>query len=405
MHVRELRPGEANDFKPIYAVWEITLRCDHACSHCGSRAAKARPDELDRSELFAVADSLERLGTREVTLIGGEAYLHPDCLALTEYLASKGIWVSMQTGGRSVDAALVKELSAAGMKAMGISIDGPAEVHDVLRGVKGSHAAAVKALDAMLDAGLMVTTNMQVNRLSYHFLREQFDFLDRKRVRSWRCQLTVPMGRAADRPQWLLEPYMMIEVLDTLAELQLEAMERNRSRGKPDTFAMNVHGSNNLGYYGPHEELLRSQPGGQSAYWSGCPAGSHVIGIESDGVVKACPSLPTAPYVGGNVKDLSVEEIWAAGSPEMTFNHARSTDDLWGFCKSCYYAEVCRGGCAWTSHCTVGKRGNNPFCYHRAATLRDQGRRERLELAERAPGDPYDFGRFRIVEEDLPAEG
>ena len=33
--------------RPIYAVWEITLRCDLACRHCGSRAGRARPDELD----------------------------------------------------------------------------------------------------------------------------------------------------------------------------------------------------------------------------------------------------------------------------------------------------------------------------------------------------------------------
>jgi len=403
MHVRELRAGEATQFKPIYAVWEITLRCDHACSHCGSRAAKARPEELDRKQLFEVADALERLGTREVTLIGGEAYLNPDCEALTEYLSAKGIWVSMQTGGRAVDPAMVKRLKAAGMRAMGVSIDGPAHVHDVLRGVKGSHAAATRALDAMLAEGLMVTTNMQVNRLTYHFLRDHYEFLDARNVRSWRCQLTVPMGRAADNPQWLLEPYQILEALDTMAGLQMEAVERNKARGREPKFAMNVHGSNNLGYFGPHEELLRSQPGQASAYWGGCPAGAHVIGIESDGVVKGCPSLPTAPYVGGNVREISLEQIWNE-SPEIHFTRERTTDELWGFCKGCYYADICKGGCAWTAHVTLGKRGNNPFCYHRAATLKEQGRRERLELAEQAPGTPYDFGRFQIVEEDWPEE-
>ena len=402
MHVRELRPDDYDSFKPIYAVWEITLRCDHACSHCGSRAAKARPDELDRDGLFSVADALARLGTREVTLIGGEAYLHPDCEALIEYLSGKGIWVSMQTGGRSVDAAMVQRFKAAGLRAMGVSIDGPAEVHDVLRGVKGSHASAERALDAMLAEGLMVTTNMQVNRLTYHFLREHYEFLDAKGVRSWRCQLTVPMGRAADHPQWLLEPYQMLEVLDTLAELQLEALSRNEARGLPVQRAMNVHGSNNLGYYGPHEELLRSQPGHRSEYWGGCPAGRFVLGIESDGVVKGCPSLPTAPYVGGNVKDLTLDQIWNT-SEEIHFTRNRSTEELWGFCKGCYYADVCQGGCAWTAHVTMGKRGNNPFCYHRAATLKASGRRERLERAEQAPGTPYDFGRFRIVEEEWPS--
>src|SRR5204863_6170475 len=37
-------------WKPIYTVWEITLRCDLACRHCGSRAGKARQDELSTGE-------------------------------------------------------------------------------------------------------------------------------------------------------------------------------------------------------------------------------------------------------------------------------------------------------------------------------------------------------------------
>ena len=74
----KITPDDVQNPKPIYAVWEITLRCDHACSHCGSRAELARPDELSTKELIDVADQLIRIGTREVTLIGGEAYLRSD---------------------------------------------------------------------------------------------------------------------------------------------------------------------------------------------------------------------------------------------------------------------------------------------------------------------------------------
>ena len=55
------------------------------------------------------------------------------------------------------------------------------------------------------------------------------------------------------------------------------------------------------------------------------------------------------------------------------------------------------------AHCTLGKRGNNPFCYHRVVELAKRGVRERLVPVERAPNQPYDFGRFTIVEEPLPA--
>jgi len=399
MHVREIRPTDVGKNTPIYAVWEITLRCDHACAHCGSRAATARPTELNLDELIETADALIRMGTREVTLIGGEAYLSPHVYPLVKHLADAGLLVSMQTGGRGLTPERCEKLVEAGMAAIGVSVDGPEEVHDILRAVKGSHAAALQAIDNALAVGLPVTTNMQVNRLTMHTLRQHYEMLDARRIRAWRCQLTVPMGRAADHPQWILQPFQILEVLDTMAELQHEAVRRNEERGLPAMHIMNVHPSNNLGYFGPHEELLRSRPGTRSSYWGGCPAGRYTIGIESDGVVKACPSLPTAPYVGGNVKDRSLEDIWN-NTDELAFVRNRTTEELWGFCKTCYYADTCRAGCAWTAHCTLGKRGNNPFCYHRAATLKKQGRRERLEVAESAEGVPYDFGRMVIVEED-----
>ena len=67
---------------PAYGVWELTLACDHACTHCGSRAGVARDGELSSAEALGVVDQLAALGTREVVLIGGEASLHAGFLAI-----------------------------------------------------------------------------------------------------------------------------------------------------------------------------------------------------------------------------------------------------------------------------------------------------------------------------------
>jgi radical SAM protein with 4Fe4S-binding SPASM domain len=154
--------------------------------------------------------------------------------------------------------------------------------------------------------------------------------------------------------------------------------------------------SNNLGYFGPHEVDLRPVP------WSSCSAGRWVMGIEANGDIKGCPSLPSAPYVGGNVRDTPLRTLWEQ-SAILGFTRERDLGELWGFCGTCYYKEVCKGGCSWTSHATLGRRGNMPWCHHRAETLAAHGRRERLVKVEAAPGRPFDFGRFELVEEDLPA--
>ena len=405
MAARTLRPEDLDRSVPIYVVWETTLRCDHACAHCGSRAGDAREDELETAELLAVADALARLGTREVTLIGGEAYLRGDVYELIAHLAGHGIRVTMQTGGRGLTATRCRKLAEAGLAAIGVSIDGPAEVHDVLRASPGSHAAALAGVAHAREAGLLVTSNTQVNRLNRGRLRETAALLEAAGVQVWRAQMTAPMGNAADRPDWILQPYMILDVLDTLAAIQTEAIERARAAGTKPTFRVAL--GNNLGYFGPHESLLRGRPG-DDRYWHGCQAGRYVMGIESDGTIKGCPSLPTGPYVGGNVREIALEDLWAH-SEVIGFTRDRGLDELWGWCKTCYYAELCRAGCSFTAHSTLGRRGNNPFCWHRADAHRQQGLREVLVHADLAAGTPYDFGRFTLAVEpwvdDAPEAG
>ena len=74
---------------PNFVVWEITLACNLSCSHCGSRAGKARQKELSLEECFDIIQQLKDLGTREIALIGGEAFLRKDWLKIIERIDHK----------------------------------------------------------------------------------------------------------------------------------------------------------------------------------------------------------------------------------------------------------------------------------------------------------------------------
>ena len=94
--------------------------------------------------------------------------------------------------------------------------------------------------------------------------------------------------------------------------------------------------------------------------------------------------------------------MWLHAS-QLGFNRDRTVEkDLWGFCKSCYYADTCRAGCTWTSHVLLGKPGNIPYCHHRALELAKQGKRERIAQKTAPPGEPFDFGEFELILEDAP---
>ena len=137
-------------------------------------------------------------------------------------------------------------------------------------------------------------------------------------------------------------------------------------------------------------------------HFQSCQAGRQLLGIEADGAVKGCPSLQTNPYVGGNVREKSLREIWDT-APQLALTRKRTVEDLWGFCRTCPFAQTCLGGCTFTAHSVLGRPGNNPYCSYRARTLAASGLRERLVLRALAPGDPFDSARFDVVLERLGA--
>jgi radical SAM protein with 4Fe4S-binding SPASM domain len=375
--------------QPAYCVWEITLRCDLACRHCGSRAGAARPDELSTAEALDLVRQIAELGVQEVTLIGGEAYLRPDWLEIVRAIRKHGMQCSMTSGGRGFTLERARDAKAAGLAGVSISIDGAEATHDRLRGVRGSYASALAAMDHARAVGLAVSTNSQINRLSMPELPHMLETLIAHGGHSWQLAITVAMGRAVDEPEVLLQPYDLLTLFPLLDQLK----ERCNQAG------VRLFPGNNVGYFGPSEHKLRGNlPAGHGG---SCGAGRLTLGIEADGAIKGCPSLPTEAWVGGNIRDASLKDIWQKADA-LRYTRDRTVKDLWGYCATCYYADECRAGCTWTGFVLFGKPGNNPYCHHRALEFQKQGLRERVVKVRNAPNLPFDHAEFALEVEPFP---
>jgi radical SAM protein with 4Fe4S-binding SPASM domain len=377
--------------RPRYAVWEITLKCDLACRHCGSRAARERPDELNTDEALDMIKQMHEMGVREITVIGGEAYLREDWPVLVKAIRSRDMICTMTTGGRNLTKEKARLAAEAGLQSVSVSIDGLRDSHDALRGVKGSYDSALHALANLAEVGIPISVNTQICRPNRKEIETLYEIIRPYGIHSWQIQITVAMGRAADEPDLLLEPYHLLDVMPMVARLKKRTMETN----------VKLWPGNNIGYFGPYEGFINAElPRGHMA---ACGAGRFTLGIEANGAIKGCPSLPTQDYTGGNIRENTLKDIWERTEP-LRFTRERTVDDLWGYCRSCYYAEDCLSGCTWTGHVLFGKRGNNPYCHHRALEFLKQGKRERLVQIKPAEGTPFDYAIFDIIVEDWPAD-
>src|SRR5439155_23562850 len=104
-----------------------------------------------------------------------------------------------------------------------VSIDGLEPTHDLMRAARGSFQSASAALRSLAASRIATAANTNVNRLNLGDLEELYAHLKALGVRAWQVQITAALGRAADRPAMLLQPWDLLDLLPRLARLKEQA--------------------------------------------------------------------------------------------------------------------------------------------------------------------------------------
>ena len=341
-----------NDFRPRFVVWELTLRCNMRCAHCGSNAGSRRGEELGPDEALDLCDQLGALGCERVTLLGGEPLLREDWEHITLRLQQARVRVNIITNGwLTADREIVQRIKDAGLTTLGISMDGHGRRHDELRRREGSFARILASLRHCGSLGGIRTG--VVTTVTHHAmddLENIYQTLIDHGVGLWQLQLCTPQGRMARGDPAL--PTM--DDLLLLADFILEKKAERRIRIDP---------ADNVGYFGRWESEcdFRSDLRGNPCFWQGCQAGCQVLGIDANGDIKGRLSLPSTErcFIEGNVRKESLGTIWCRPGA-FAYNRQFSLELLGGYCKDCDYRGLCRAGCVSHAHCTTGDRGTTP---------------------------------------------
>jgi uncharacterized protein len=154
-------------------VLKIASRCNLNCTYCyvynkGDDTWRNQPsvmsDEVFELAIARIDEFCNESGQRAVKIIfhGGEPTLvgvrafERMCVRIREHLARREVFLSLQTNATLLDDAWAAVIKANDV-GVGISIDGPAEVHDrarVYHSGGGSHAGVLRGIAALRDAGI-----------------------------------------------------------------------------------------------------------------------------------------------------------------------------------------------------------------------------------------------------------
>jgi MoaA/NifB/PqqE/SkfB family radical SAM enzyme len=315
----------------------LTRRCNLKCVMCEQHRHAPHPtglswynprQELPLSTWVSLLDQVATFRPR-LYLTGGEPTLYPHFAALITEAKRRGFVVHLQTNGTSLDR-VADSLVAQNVEMVTVSMDGPLEVHDAIRGQAGAFRKTCEGIKALVAArvrrrspGPIILINCVISKASLPTL-DQMVFLahdlgaDILQIQHTIFNVAADIQRhnralspefAAQEGLDLIPPsipegeYYESEI--TLADLpwllnQLQKARRLAENRLKLVFLPNLP----LGLIEPYYlDLTYPFPQVCNAPWKGC-------GILPDGTISPCLHL-----VSGNIAAQPFAEIW--NGPKM----------------------------------------------------------------------------------------
>lgn len=137
---------------PRGIVWAVTFTCPLRCVHCYTESGRRPSRQLDLPDLLAVTDGLIAMNPIEIALAGGEPLLVPGIYEIARRITAAGVDASIWTSGWNIKPAMIEDITSS-FDRIHVSVDGAtAEVHDAIRGRRGSFDRALDTLRMLDDA-------------------------------------------------------------------------------------------------------------------------------------------------------------------------------------------------------------------------------------------------------------
>lgn len=262
--------------------------------------------------------------------------MRPDVVELASFARERGLAVALATNGMLMTEKIAGELSGAGVRRVGVSLDGArSETHDGLRGVEGAFDAALNAIRIVRAAGVSTQINMTVCRENRDEVGEIVRLAEREGVKAVHFFVFVPVGCGLDwGKDQSLSAVECEDLLNWFRRYEKSAGIETRLTCAPQYRRIPAEDRQEGGMTGP-------------ASPSGCLGGKSVCFVSHAGDVFPCGYLPVA---AGNVRDRSLKEIWEGAD---LFRELRDADKLGAPCGACVYKETC-GGCRARAYAATG---------------------------------------------------
>lgn len=290
-----------------------TWKCNSKCITCSIwQYPDAGKDDLSVEEIDKFSKSKHFRNTEYITISGGEPTLRPDLPEIISILhknmpkARFGITTHGMNPQTEEDIfkKILKNNPRIKFSLVGISLNGPPEIHDFTRGIKGGWGKAVETYERL--------KNIVHCEFSFTFCKHNVDYFD------WVCDFAEERGTRAyicwtvmnsrfniqDEDLVFWKPGMS-EVLKKYIERIVPLSKRESNKAKKVVL---LNSDITFGYLYDNIINRKVMP---------CFAGSQIVHVAPNGDVYPCNFKLTGDRIIGNLRRNNFDRIWASVSTKI----------------------------------------------------------------------------------------
>jgi len=247
----------------------------------------------------------------------------------------------------------IAELKKAGLARLAVSLDASVpELHDVFRGVPGSYARTLQAIEWANEVGLPIQINTSLHNRNLHDLDNMAALVKNFKLVLWSLFFLVPTGRGQTEDLPTAEQFEA-----TFAKLYQfsKTMPFRVKTTEAQFYRRYVLQQRNARNSAAVQELT-------SGAVKGIPGllpindGKGFVFVSHIGEVYPSGFLPVH---AGNVRTQSLTEIYRKSEVLVAL---RNTENLQGKCHECEYKEICGGSRARAFALTGDMFAEDPCC-------------------------------------------
>ena len=287
----------------------------HGTNGIGDRYSTS---ELTTDEVLALIEQLA-VHRPNIYLGGAEPLTRDDFTVIAERIKGLGLPLAFTTNGTLLGAELIKSVVGLGIEHMNISLDGPSDIHDAVRG-PGVFGMVIDNLNEMLSLRRTrgakkpaITINVTVSPLLVGRLRET--------IESIRSETRDQVDAFNIHHLWFITPTELQAHQTAVAEALQCSAPGARAHLLPsvesiDSIALSkeigeLQGCAKVTFFPDlREDEVRSYYSEGYRARKRCSASSRVVVIQPNGDVGFCPDEWIDDYVLGNTRDDRFGDIW-----------------------------------------------------------------------------------------------